>query len=97
VFDVVLAHFADQFDVVVLDTPAATDSADAQILAAHAGAAILLARRNHTRHAQLRATMQCFAETGVNVIGSVMSMRNDPIRRYDRLCLSPHCQWSCMW
>jgi chain length determinant protein tyrosine kinase EpsG len=73
VFDVVLAHFADQFDVVVLDTPAATDSADAQILAAHAGAAILLARRNHTRHAQLRATMQCFAETGVNVIGSVMN------------------------
>jgi protein-tyrosine kinase len=73
VFDVVLDHFADQFSVVVLDTPAATETADAQILAAHAGAAVMVARRNHTRQSKLKEAAQNFAQTGVNVIGSVMS------------------------
>ncbi len=73
VFDVILDHFAEQFSLVLLDTPATTDTADAQILAAHAGSAIMLARRNHTRRDQLIAAMQNLAQTGTNVIGSVLT------------------------
>lgn len=73
VFDVVLDRFAEQYGVVIIDTPAATEAADAQILAARAGAAVMLARRNHTRHTDLTVTMQAFTQTGVNVIGSIIN------------------------
>lgn len=72
-FDTVLTRLAEQFDVIVLDTPPATESADAQILAARAGAAVLLARRNYTRVADLNSTMTSFSEIGVTVVGSVIN------------------------
>jgi protein-tyrosine kinase len=73
VFDLVLERFIDQFDVILIDTPAAAETADAQIVAKRAGAAIMLARQNVTRHAQLTAAMQSLTQTGVNVIGSVLN------------------------
>lgn len=73
VFDLVLERFVDQFDVIVIDTPCATQSADAQMVAKLAGAAIMVARRNLTRHSELAATMRSMSETGVNVIGSVIN------------------------
>jgi protein-tyrosine kinase len=72
-FDTMLTRFSQLFDVIVLDTPPAIETADAQILSARAGAAVMLARRNHTRVADLMATMASLSETGVNVIGSVMN------------------------
>jgi capsular exopolysaccharide synthesis family protein len=73
VFDLVLERFIDQFDVILIDTPAAAETADAQIVAKRAGAAIMLARQNVTRHSQLTAAMQSLTQTGVNVIGSVLN------------------------
>jgi protein-tyrosine kinase len=73
VFDVILDHFAAQFSLVILDTPAASETADAQILAANAGNAVMLARRNCTSQTKLAAAMQMFIDTGVNVIGSVIN------------------------
>jgi tyrosine-protein kinase Etk/Wzc len=55
-----------------LDTPAATEAADAQIIAAHAGAAVIVARRNNTRQSKLMETAQSFSQTGVNIVGSVV-------------------------
>jgi protein-tyrosine kinase len=72
VFDLVLERFSDQYDFIIMDTPAASDVADAQIVAARADAAIVLARLNHTRQAQLSATMRNLTQSGVNVIGSVI-------------------------
>jgi len=72
VFDVVLEQFTEQFDVIVIDTPALAETADAQILASRAGAALMVARRNHTRHKPLLSAMQDLSEAGVNVIGSVV-------------------------
>jgi Mrp family chromosome partitioning ATPase len=72
VFDVVLDLFAEQFSLVVLDTPPATEAADAQIIAAHAGAAVIVARRNHTRQSKLTEAAQSFSQTGVNIVGSVV-------------------------
>jgi len=73
VFDVVLNSFADQYDLVVIDTPASTEAADAQIAAARAGTALLLARRNHTLHADLSAAMQNLTQSGVTMLGSVLN------------------------
>jgi protein-tyrosine kinase len=73
VFEVVLTSFAEQYDLVILDTPASTVAADAQILAARAGAALVIARRNHTLHAELSAAMQNFVQSGVGVLGSVLN------------------------
>ena len=73
VFDVVLERFVEQFDVILIDTPAATETADAQIVAERAGAALMLARLNVTRHSQLTAAMESLTQTGVNVIGSVFN------------------------
>ena len=73
VFDVILDHFAAQFSLVILDTPAVSETADAQILAANAGNAIMIASRNHTRQAKLVSAMEMLTDTGVNVIGSVIN------------------------
>jgi chain length determinant protein tyrosine kinase EpsG len=72
VFDVVLEQFTEQFDVIVIDTPAMAETADAQILAARAGSALMVARRNHTRQKKLVAAMHHLGEAGVNVLGSVI-------------------------
>jgi protein-tyrosine kinase len=73
VFELVLERFVDQFDVILIDTPAASESADAHIVAKRAGAALMLARLNVTRHSQLTAVMKDLTQTGVNVIGGVVN------------------------
>ena len=73
VFEVILNHFETQFSVVIVDTPATSETADAQILAAHAGSALIVARRNHTRHSMLIDSVRGLTDVGATVIGSVMN------------------------
>ncbi len=73
VFDLVLERFTDQFDVIIIDTPAASESSDAQIVARRAGGAIMLARRGVSRQSQLTGATQNMVQTGVNVIGTVFN------------------------
>lgn len=73
VFDLVVDRFTDQFDVIIIDTPAATETADAHIVARRVGGAIMLARRSVTRQGQLTAAMQTLVQTGVNVVGTVFN------------------------
>jgi protein-tyrosine kinase len=73
VFDLVLRLFADQYDLIIMDTPAVAEVADAQIVAARADATIVLARRNYTRKALLNSAMRNLTQSGVNVIGSVIT------------------------
>jgi chain length determinant protein tyrosine kinase EpsG len=73
VFDLVLERFTDQFDVIIIDTPPAAETADAQIVAKRVGGALMLARRGVTRQAQLTAATQSLVQTGVNVVGSVFN------------------------
>jgi Mrp family chromosome partitioning ATPase len=73
VFDLVLELFVGQYDRVIVDTPATSESADAQILAARADAALLLVRRHHTRVDELKAAMRNLTESGVHVVGSVIN------------------------
>ena len=71
-FEAAVNRFASQFDLVLLDTPPAAQSADAQIVSAHARSALLLARQDHTARSQIRETLQNLLHAGTNVVGSVM-------------------------
>jgi receptor protein-tyrosine kinase len=73
VFDVVLSTFAEQYDIVLLDTPATSDTADGQLVASIAGAAIVVTRLHHTKVAGVLAAVQNLTQSGVNVIGSVVN------------------------
>jgi chain length determinant protein tyrosine kinase EpsG len=71
-FDALMAQCSQSYDIVLFDTPAATVTADAQQIAGRASAAVMLARRHHTRHASLRAAMDSLKQANVNVIGGVV-------------------------
>ena len=73
VFDLVLSTFANQYDVVLLDTPAFSETADGLLLASISGAALIVTRLNHTKIASLHAAVQNLTQSGVNIIGSVMN------------------------
>lgn len=72
-FGDLLANLSGNFDVIIIDTPVASPFADAQTLAAKAGGAVLLARRDHSATEQLKATLQALTEANVSVIGSVLN------------------------
>lgn len=72
-FETLLARCAEQFKIVIVDTPAAADSADAQVIAARTGSAVMVARRHHTRRDRLSAASQCLVQSGVKLVGSVIN------------------------
>ena len=61
------------FDVVLFDTPPARLYADAQSVAFRAGSVLVLARKDHTRLADLQAVTQEMADAGVRTIGTVLN------------------------
>lgn len=64
---------SQQFDVIIIDTPAGSDFADAEITAARAGAALLVARQHVSlvpRATQLARRLQ---DSGVALVGSVLN------------------------
>jgi protein-tyrosine kinase len=71
VFELILNGFAEQYDIVLLDTPAATESADAHILASNAGAAVVIAKMGQTPKTGLVNTVRDFVQSGVNVVGTI--------------------------
>jgi protein-tyrosine kinase len=71
--DAVLAMTAEQFDAVVFDTPALSQAADAEVLASHAGAAVLLARTDATSAPALESALRSLERSGAALIGSVLN------------------------
>lgn len=62
-----------QFDVVLVDTPPARDTADAHSVAFCAGSALVLARTNHTRINEAAALARDLAEAGSVLLGAVLN------------------------
>jgi protein-tyrosine kinase len=73
VFPHLLSQLALRFDVVLIDTPAADRNADAQLCASRAGGALVVARRNRSRHEALRAVMQSIAASGTTIVGTTFN------------------------
>lgn len=64
-----LQDLSRRFEVILIDTPASSESADAQMLAIQARGALIVSRRNVTRHRLLAAHRVMLEQVGVSVLG----------------------------
>ena len=72
-FPQLLAELGQKFEVILLDSPAAADFADAQTLAVRAGAALIVARKNYTRMWQVRGVSDSVAQGNATIVGTVLN------------------------
>jgi len=72
-FPQLLAELGQKFEVILLDSPPATEYADAQTLAVRAGAALIVARKNATRMWQVRGVSDSVAQGNATVVGTVLN------------------------
>lgn len=72
-FGKLLASASDYFDVILIDTPAGDDYADADIIAARTGAAILVSRQNVTIQSKAIALSQRLQDGGIAMVGSILN------------------------
>jgi len=70
-FPILLEQLKQRFDVVLVDTPAASSGADAQMIAARAGGALVLAREGRTRFQDLQSLAASVVSGNAVIVGSV--------------------------
>lgn len=68
-----LDRLAQGFDWIVIDCPSARDEGEAQAVAARAGTALLVTRRNVSRLAVTRRFVEGLRGTGVEIIGGLLN------------------------
>ena len=72
-FPELLQSVVRDFDVVIIDTPAAHEYAEAQIIAARASAALIVARKDRTSVPQTIELARSLQQTGTTPVGSVLN------------------------
>jgi chain length determinant protein tyrosine kinase EpsG len=72
-FGALLAKAAQEYDVVLIDTPPATEYADAQTIAFRAGDALLVSRKDQTRVADTERTVRDISDASARVVGTLMN------------------------
>lgn len=70
-FGKVLDRIAQRFDVVLIDTPAATESSDAQVIAQRAGGTVLVARKDTSSLDRLKEFEANLSQLGSRIVGLV--------------------------
>lgn len=70
---VVLRNLSYSYDMIFLDTPPGIRYADAQAIAAHAGSALLIARKGKTPLRQVGRLADAINASGARVVGSVLN------------------------
>lgn len=68
-----LTHESENFDVVLIDTPAAVTSSDAQAIAARAGGALLVAREDRSRIEAVSRLAASIQNSHADVVGCVFN------------------------
>lgn len=68
-----LQQLSHAFDVILLDSPASAETADAQILAVRAGAALIVARKNAARTWQVQGISAQVTEARATIVGAVLN------------------------
>jgi len=69
-----LEGLGKNFDTIIIDTPATVNFADAHTVAARAGAALLVARKNLTSAAEVQKLARNLQQSGVEVVGSALNV-----------------------
>ena len=72
-FGLLMRELASKFDHVLVDTPAAVFGADAAVVAAKCGAALVVARKNASSADALRELVAAFHGAPVNLAGVVFN------------------------
>ena len=72
-FGALLQAAAEQFDVIIIDTPAGTDYADAEIIASRAGAAVVVTRKNQSLVPNAALLARRLQDGGVVLVGSILN------------------------
>ena len=72
-FGVLLERLAEHLDFILIDTPPAAESADAQTIAARAGAALFVVRKNHSRLWRVQAIAESVGRARTAVLGAVLN------------------------
>jgi protein-tyrosine kinase len=72
-FGLLLRELQSKFDYVIVDTPAAAQGADYAVAAARCGAALVLARRDHSRMQAVQDVVDGLASTPTKVVGVVLN------------------------
>ena len=72
-FGILLQAAAEQFDVIIIDTPAGTDYADAEIIASRAGAAVVITRKNQSLVPDAALLARRLQDSGVVLVGSILN------------------------
>jgi receptor protein-tyrosine kinase len=72
-FGRLLLQAAEMFDVVLIDTPSGGDYADAEIISARAGAALMVGRKNQSLVPQATALSRRLQDSGVALVGAVLN------------------------
>ena len=74
VFSRMLKELSRAFEVILLDSPCATVSVDAQTISVCAGAALIVVRKNTTRSWRVRGMSENVSHASATVIGSVLNV-----------------------
>lgn len=72
-FGLLIRELLTKFDRIIVDTPAATRGADGAVIAAKCGAAILMARRDHSRITTLQNIVHTIGMGHTNIVGSIIN------------------------
>ncbi len=72
-FGNLLEMASQQFDVIIIDTPAGAEYADAEIIASRAGVAMMISRKNQTLVPEVSRLAQRLQGNGVELVGSVLN------------------------
>ena len=73
VFNALMATAAGKYDIVVVDTPAGTDTADSQTIAARTRGAVVIARKDVSSAPAMKTFVSSLQHGGVAVIGTVLN------------------------
>lgn len=72
-FGLVLHELQRRFEHVVVDTPAMVHGADASVIAARCGSALIIARKDQAKVARLQDLVQSLSTTSAQLLGVVMN------------------------
>jgi len=75
----VIEKLSEQFDLVLLDSPAVLSVADTAMLAPMVDGVLLIVRRDQVRREAVRSAVKQLADVGANVLG-VVFINSDPAR-----------------
>jgi capsular exopolysaccharide synthesis family protein len=72
-FSRLLDDLSSRYDAILIDTPSAQQSSDAQVIAQRAGAAIVVGRNGRTRSSEIAQLAAILGQGGIRVLGTALN------------------------